>query len=147
MGKKKVSASRTEIYVKREKWKNGYHAVARTNGKFVSSQRWHGKQSSVQLSEKLWEKNISPNESTYSFLVDTENASGQPVSMKVSSRKIIFVGDKNNRKLDTVPIKSAAKKKYTDSRHQKDGPSGNPDDWQWSNMKMRRIYKFGVAWY
>ena len=147
MGKSTRKGSRTEIYIKREKWKNGYHAVARKNGRFVSSQKWKGKETSITLSEKLWAKSISPDESTYSFLVDTENDKGVPVSMKVSSQKIIFIGDKKNRKLDTSPIKAAAKKKYTDSRRPTDGPSGNPNDWNWSNLKMRRIYKFGVEWY
>jgi hypothetical protein len=136
MGKTR-KGSRTEIYIKREKWTNGYHAVARTNGRFVSAQKWHGKQSSVQLSEKLWNKHIRKEESEYSFLVDTKTKDGASRSMSVKSSRIIFIGDKKHRTLDTVPIKSHAHSKYQEYE----------DEWDFSDMKMRRIYKFGVKWH
>ena len=39
------------IKIKRESWKNGLHSVARLNGKWVATRRWHGKKDTERVKD------------------------------------------------------------------------------------------------
>jgi len=109
-----MKRSKNDIYIQREKWKDGYHTVARHgNGKLVASQKWHGRDSTQSVSEVAWRGNIKQNNDVHSYLLHTQNDAGEDRSLSVSTRRLIFVGGKGKEKLDYEPVKRyAANVKY-----------------------------------
>jgi hypothetical protein len=139
MPRRKEHAS-SDIYVKRERWHDGYHSVARRNGMFVSTRKWTGEDSTKQTLKHAWKGNVveeSDRQARYSYLFQGTNEQGQPRNYSVSSSHRVFIGSKKHRKLDTEPLKKHAKVKYGDNPL-------NPSPKVLRIRKLKSVYQWGV---
>ncbi len=130
---------RTDIYVTREKWKDGYHVVARSEGRFVASRKWKSAEDTKKMSDRIWKDNITKDPNVHAFLFQAPTNTGEYRSMKVFSRKRVFIGNKSSRKLDTGPMRKYAKDtKYCHSEIE------SQKGIEWEKMRVKSIYHFGV---
>src|SRR4030066_213997 len=102
----------TDVFVKRENWSNGYHAVARQQGRFVASKKWIGSESTKHVLGIVRKDVIVEKRSRYTYLIHAKNPDDETRSLAVFASHRIFVGSKKRKKLDIEPIYKAANSKY-----------------------------------
>lgn len=119
MGKK---SSSTSVSHRREKWKNGYHSVARKNGKFIATAKWQGKSSTNYVDWKIQQKipeykptekfvPFVPWDSHWIYVVTAKDKSGKEKHLVASSPDFIKMPKGSaNRKM----LFEYLKKKYED---------------------------------
>lgn len=115
-------ASSTSVSHRREKWKNGYHSVARKNGRFIATTKWQGKSSTDYIDWKIQQKTpeykkdekltpFVPWDSKWIYVVTAKDKAGNEKHLVASSPDFLKMPKgSTNRKM----LFDYLKKKYDD---------------------------------
>ena len=106
----------TDVFVKRENWSNGYHAVARQQGRFVATKKWTGSETTEHVLNLVRKDVFSEQRTRYTYLIRAQNPDDETRNLAVFAKYRIFTGSKRRAKLDIKPIYDEANAKYRECK-------------------------------